>query len=149
MGAVSCSGSDWAYIASDCLGCSDFGDKAISRLSKLNCLSREGLLNCVSDSVVSDAIFRGGDLVDVASHDPIIGRDVLCCALLHILSKMFSSDLLVFRFGCFRRTLIWERYLSVEKELSSDLVGFSPFGVCAFNAFVVLPSSVAPVMPET
>jgi hypothetical protein len=99
--------------------------------------------------VFSEAIFRGATFVDVVSHVPIIGRDVLCCALSDVLSKMFSNDLFVFRFGCFKRTLSCERYLSVEKELSSNLVVFSPFWVCVFGAFVVLSSSVAPVTPKT
>jgi hypothetical protein len=50
--------------------------------------------------------------------------------------------------GNFRRTFSWERYLSVEKELSRDFVELSPFGVCAFDVPVGLSSSVAPVVPE-
>lgn len=102
----------------------------------------------VSDKVVSESIFRGVTSVGVVPHVSIIGRDVLCCVASALLSKIFCSDLFVFGLGNFRRTFSWERYLSVEKELSRDFVELSPFGVCAFDVPVGLSSSVAPVVPE-
>lgn len=84
------------------------------------------------------------------SNVSIIGRDVLCCVLSSVLPKIFSIDLLVFSFGCFRRTFSCERYLSVEKELSRDFVGLSPLWVCSFGSLVILLSfSGTPVTPET
>jgi hypothetical protein len=130
--------------------CGSFWGKADPIVSKLKSLSHGRFLLRVSDSVVSDDIFRGPDFVCALSNVSIIGREVLCSVLSSVLPKIFSIDLLVFSFGCFRRTFSCERYLSVEKELSRDFVGLSPFSVCAFDSFEVLSSfSVAPVTPET
>lgn len=101
-----------------------------------------------SDSVVSERIFGGATFMEVVSPASIIGRDVLCCVTSAVLSKMFSNDLFVFGLGSFRRTFSCERYLSVEKELSRDFAGLSPFGVSTFDVLVFLSSSVAPVAPE-
>lgn len=136
-------------IVSICCECGSLWGKADSIVSKLKSLSHGRFLLRVSDSVVSDDIFRGRAFVGVVSNVSIIGRDVLCCVLLSVLPKIFSIDLLVFSFGCCRRTFSCERYLSVEKELSRDFVGLSPLWVCVFDGFVVLSSfSVAPVTPE-
>lgn len=86
--------------------------------------------------------------MEIVSHASIIGREVLCCVTSAVISKIFSNDLFVFVLGSFRRTFSWERYLSVEKELSRDFVGLSPFWVCTFDVLVFLSSSVAPVAPE-
>lgn len=76
--------------------------------------------------------------MEVVSHASIIGRDVLCCVTSAVLSKIFSNDLFVFGLGSFKRTFSCERYLSVEKELSRDFAGLSPFGVSTFDVLVFL-----------
>jgi hypothetical protein len=86
--------------------------------------------------------------MEVVPPASIIGRDVLCRVASAVLSKIFSNDLFFFGLGSFRRTFSWERYLSVEKELSRDFVGLSPFWVSTFDVLVFLSSSVAPVTPE-
>ena len=122
---TSFSDAERTCVVSTC-ACGSFEGKADSVVMKLKSLSHGRFLLRVDDSVVSDDIFRGPAFLGVVSKVSIIGRDVLCCVLSSVLPKIFSIDLLVFSFGCFRRTFSCERYLSVEKELSRDFVGLSP-----------------------